>query len=212
MKNIVRLTESDLVRLVKRVINEQQSYDKMTTAGKLAPDGTLQKPLSTKQFSQLMWAAQGITETGGFKRAAPSAGALYPIDVYGAIGLHGVDGIDAGVYRYLPEKHSISCINKEDVVKKLAEASLYQMWMANAPINIVITTQYQRITIKYRDRGIRYALMEAGNISQNIFLQAEALGLKAGIVGAFNDHLVYQLLQAPTSHEPLLIMPVGFRA
>ena len=69
-------------------------------------------PLSEAQFSQLMWAAQGITEKGGFKRAAPSAGALYPMDVYGAIGENGVDGMDAGVYHYHSEKHAVSLVRK----------------------------------------------------------------------------------------------------
>lgn len=168
--------------------------------------------LSEAQYSQLMWAAQGITDIGGFKRAAPSAGALYPMDVYGAIGKNGVAGIEAGVYHYLPEEHAIHLIRKGDVLEALAEASLYQMWMADAPVNIIITAEYRRITGKYGERGVRYAMMEAGNISQNLFLQAEALGLKAGIVGAFKDRAVNKIIKAPKSHEPLLVMPVGFKS
>ena len=170
------------------------------------------KAMSKEQYSQLMWAAQGITDIGGFKRASPSAGALYPIDIYGVIGHTGVQGMDAGVYHYLPKNHSIYLMHKGDVLKELAEAALSQMWMAEAPVNIIITAEYSRITRKYRDRGIRYALMEAGNISQNIFLQAEGVGLKAGIIGAFRDELVSNIIKTPTSHEPLLIMPVGFGA
>lgn len=170
------------------------------------------KAITIEQYSQLMWASQGITEFGGYKRASPSAGALYPMDLYGVIGTNGVHNINTGVYHYLPEKHSIELISTGDVLDKIAEASLFQMWMAKAPINIIITSEYSRITGKYGNRGIRYAHMEAGNISQNIFLQAEALGLKAGIVGAFNNKLVNRTINVPTSHEPLLIMPVGFKA
>ena len=97
------------------------------------------------------------------------------------------------------------------MLETLAKASLHQVWMADAPVNIVITAEHRRITGKYGDRGVRYAMMEAGNISQNMFLQAEALGLKAGIVGAFDDRTVNKTLKAPKAHEPLLIMPVGYK-
>jgi SagB-type dehydrogenase family enzyme len=84
------------------------------------------------------------------------------------------------------------------------------MWMAQAPLNIVITAEYSRITVKYKERGIRYAMIEAGHIAQNLFLQAEALGLKAAIVGAFHDNELIEILKIPRSHEPLLIMPIGY--
>ncbi|MBW1863689.1 MAG: nitroreductase family protein, partial [Deltaproteobacteria bacterium] len=88
-------------------------------------------------------------------------------------------------------------------------ASLQQMWMAGAPVNFVITAEYSRIRSKYGERGIRYAMVEAGHVGQNLFLQAEALGLKAGIVGAFEDMKVINVLGIPREHEPLLIMPIG---
>ena len=84
--------------------------------------------------------------------------------------------------------------------------------MARAPINLVITAEYQRVAVKYRKRGVRYAMIEAGHIGQNLFLQVEALGLKAGIVGAFRDNEIIRVLNIPISHEPLLIMPVGYGA
>jgi len=84
--------------------------------------------------------------------------------------------------------------------------------MAKAPLYIVITAEYSRTTGKYGKRGVRYALIEAGHVGQNIFLQAEALGLKAGIVGAFNDSKLIEIMKIPNSYEPLLIMPVGYGA
>jgi SagB-type dehydrogenase family enzyme len=73
----------------------------------------------------------------------------------------------------------------------------------------VITAEYRRITEKYGERGIRYAQIEAGHVGQN--LQAEALGLGAGIIGAFNDREVVKVMDIPRQHEPLLIMPVGYK-
>jgi SagB-type dehydrogenase family enzyme len=85
------------------------------------------------------------------------------------------------------------------------------MWMAKAPVIFLITAEYKRITEKYGERGIRYALIEVGHVGQNLFLQAEALGLGAGIVGAFNDLEVSRVAALPPKHEPLLIMPVGYK-
>ncbi len=169
------------------------------------------RALTLKQLSQLLWSAQGITGTGGFKRAAPSAGALYPMDIYGVVGRDCIEKLDAGVYLYEPANHSISLVKEGDFRRDVAIASLGQMWMAHAPLSLVITAEYSRITVKYRQRGIRYAMMEAGHIGQNIFLQSEAMGLEAGIVGAFEDQKVTQLMGSKKTHEPLLLMPVGYK-
>jgi SagB-type dehydrogenase family enzyme len=170
------------------------------------------KPLTLEQLSQIFWAAQGITEDRGYKRAAPSGGALYPMDIYAVVGDSCVEGLGAGIYHYDPRKHAALSIMEGDLRKDVARSSLSQMWMAEAPINLVITAEYSRITSKYGARGERYAMIEAGHIGQNIFLQAEALGLRAGIVGAFHDKDVNRIMKINRSHEPLLIMPVGYEA
>ena len=170
------------------------------------------KPLSLEQLAQLLWAAQGITEERGRKRAAPSGGALYPMDIYVLVGKEGVKGVDAGIYHYDPGDHALSKVHEGDQGEALARAALGQMWMAGAPVNFVIAAEYSRICIKYGDRGVRYAMIEAGHIGQNVFLQAQALGLSAGIVGAFRDRDVQKVTGIPGSHEPLLIMPVGQKA
>jgi len=167
--------------------------------------------LKQEHFSQLLWAAQGIAEEGDFKRSAPSAGALYPMDLYVLIGNGGVVGIKEGVYHYEHMHHFVSLVYRGDLRAELAEAALSQMWMAAAPLNFLITAEYDRITGKYGKRGLRYAMIEAGHIGQNIFLQAEGLGLGAGIIGAFNDERVIRKTKIPPSHLPLLIMPVGHK-
>ena len=165
--------------------------------------------LDLNQLSQLLWSASGITEASGYKRAAPSAGALYPMDVYVVVGQNRVPPIRAGVYRYEPGKHQLSEVLKGDMRSSVARASLSQTWMADAPLTMVITAEYRRATVKYGKRGIKYALIEAGHIGQNIFLQAQALGLEAGIVGAFHDAEVIDAMSIPSAHAPILLMPVG---
>jgi SagB-type dehydrogenase family enzyme len=170
------------------------------------------KPLVVAQLSQILWAAQGITDDRGLKRAAPSGGALYPIDVYAVVGKNSVRELAQGVYRYNPLHHSIEKILDTDVRKDVAAASLRQMWMATAPVILVLTAEYSRITVKYGERGKRYATIEVGHIGQNVFLQCEVLGLSAGIVGAFYDAQVAKVVNTQENHEPLVIMPVGWKA
>lgn len=168
-------------------------------------------PLSLPQLAQMLWAAQGITDSKGLGRSAPSGGARYPLDVYIVVGKKGVGDLEEGVYHYAPESHSISSVGRKDLRKELAAACLGQMWMAEAPVMFVITAEYKRITGRYGDRGVRYAQIEAGHVGQNIFLQAEALGLGAGIVGAYHDAEVVKAMGIPLEREPLLIMPVGYK-
>jgi SagB-type dehydrogenase family enzyme len=169
------------------------------------------EPITGQQFSQILWAAQGITEDRGFKRAAPSGGALYPAELYAVVGENCVEGLTAGVFHYKPEGHSVMKILEGDRRKDVAAASLKQMWMAAAPVLLVITAEYERICVKYGKRGIRYALIEMGHIGQNVFLQCQTLGLEAGIVGAFNDSDVAEAVGTAKNHEPLVIMPVGWQ-
>ena len=169
------------------------------------------RALTADQLSQMLWAAGGITENKGYKRAAPSAGALYPMDLYVVAGEGGVASLEAGIYHYEPGKHGLSPAAQGDMRSLVAQASLSQMWMANAPLCMVITAEYSRVMGKYGRRGIRYAMIEAGHMGQNIFLQARALGLDAGIVGAFDDNTLIKVMGIPTAHEPLLVMPVGYR-
>lgn len=168
------------------------------------------RALNVNQLSQLLWSASGITEENGYKRAAPSAGALYPMDVYVVVGRSSVPPIEAGIYHYEPGEHQLSEVLQGDVRSSVAKACLSQMWMAKAPITMVITAEYRRVTVKYGKRGIKYALIEAGHMGQNIFLQAQALGLEAGIVGAFHDAELIDAIAIPAAHEPILLMPVGY--
>jgi SagB-type dehydrogenase family enzyme len=164
----------------------------------------IQKDLSWSQIGQLLWAAQGITakKWGYSFRAAPSAGALYPMEIY----LISKDG----VFHYLPSDHKLEVLGEVDLRASLATAALGQASVKQAPINIVICAVYRRVTAKYGQRGIKYVHIEAGHIAQNIHLQAVALGLGSVPIGAFEDEEVKDILSLPAEHEPLYIIPVGY--
>ncbi len=164
-------------------------------------------PVLLTEVSQLLWAAQGITGEDGVKRAAPSAGAKYPVEIFVVAGK--VDDLAAGVYHYLPETHSLEVVRRGDLRSELCDEALSQEWVAAAALNIVIAGVYERTMEKYGERGIRYVHIEVGAISENIYLQAETMGLGTTFVGAFSDDGVKKVLRIDA--EPLGIMPVGVR-
>jgi SagB-type dehydrogenase family enzyme len=159
------------------------------------------EPVSLEKLSQILWAAQGQTE--GRYRAAPSAGALYPIEL--------VVVMESGVYRYVPEGHRLEKLASTDVRSKLSEAALGQRFIKEAPVVIVITAVFERVMSKYGVRGERYAFIEAGHIAQNVCLQAVALGLSTVVTGAFNDSGVQSVLEIPGDFKPLCILPIGYK-
>jgi len=169
-----------------------------------------ERPLTEDQVMKLIWAAQGITDRKRGYRSVPSAGALYPLEIHAVIGQETVKSLDAGAYWHSPVREVIKRIVEDDLCVDLARASLNQMWMAQAPVSLVVSAVYARTMRKYGKRGIRYAHIEAGCACQNVFLMAAELGLAAGIVGAFEDAAVASLLNLPEGTTPLLVMPVGY--
>ena len=168
------------------------------------------KGITREQLMKVLWASQGITEKQFGFRTAPSAGALYPLEISVFAGPRSVKELDTGIHRLVPNDLTLERIAIDDRRKDLASACLGQMWLARAPACLVISAAYERITAKYGKRGVRYADIESGCAAQNVFLMAVSLGLSAGIVGAFYDEKVKNLTELKDA-EPLLVMPVGYR-
>jgi len=163
-----------------------------------------------EQVSQLLWSAQGITEKRIGFRTAPSAGATYPLDIYLVVGKDKVENLKAGVYHYNPHHHSLIIILEGDKRRELAQACLRQRFIEDAPVSLIITAEFSRITNHYGKKGIYYAYMEAGHVAQNVYLQAESLGLGTVVIGAFYEEDVSQALNLPDQYIPLYVMPVGY--
>lgn len=164
------------------------------------------EPLVLAEVSKLLWAAQGLTHTKGLRTAA-SAGALYPLEIYLLAG--NVEGLPMGLYHYQPPDHTLIRIDAEDKRRALFEAALQQKAVKDAAIVFVISGVYKRTTGKYGPRGIRYVHMDVGHVSQNVYLQAEALGLGTVFIGAFHEAEVKSILQMSEEEVPLGVMPVG---
>jgi len=150
--------------------------------------------LSLTEISQLLFSAQGITTTyyGHKLRTAPSAGALYPFEIY--LVVNNGEKLKSGIYHYLVEEHSLEIVKEGNFREKIKNATLGQEPVAQAGIVFLLTAVFERTTKKYGERGIRYIHIEAGHIGQNILLQATSLGLATVPMGAFSDQEVNKLI------------------
>jgi SagB-type dehydrogenase family enzyme len=155
----------------------------------------------------LLWAAQGITAEAKGGRTAPSAGALYPLEIFLAGG--NINDLAPGVYHYLPSGHSLQLVTEGDKRTLLRNAAHLQGAPNRSAAVIIIAADYSRTTRKYAEKGTRYVNMEAGHAAQNICLQAVSRSLGTVTMGSFNDSMVKQILMLPGDLEPLYLMPVG---
>ena len=163
-------------------------------------------PLALDDLGQLLWAAQGITDRSGF-RTAPSAGALYSLEVYVVAG--NVQELPSGLYHYIPSRHALRQIADWDKRQALGRAAYDQPSITEAPALLALCAVYERVTGKYGDRGLRYVHMEAGHAAQNVYLQAVSLQLGTVVLGAFDDRSVKGVLNLTGRETPLSLMPVG---
>jgi len=164
--------------------------------------------LTLQQVSQLLWSAQGMRRDGC--RTVPSAGATYPLELFLVVAIKSVEGLQEGIYHYDPETHSLVLIAEGDFRSHLCNACLWQEFIQEAPLSIVIAAEYERTMKRYGNRGRRYVLMEVGHAGQNISLQAIAMGLATVMVGAFKDEEVSKVIRLNPKFEPLYVIPVGY--
>lgn len=159
------------------------------------------RPLTRAELGQLLWAAQGITHPDGL-RTAPSAGALYPLELYVVT--------PDGLFHYLPREHALEPCLAGDLRQPLARAALDQECVRDAAAVFVFAAIFARIAAKYgAERAPRYTFMEAGHAAQNLHLECVALGLGSVAVGAFHDREVHRLLALPPTEEPIYMVAVG---
>lgn len=193
-------TSGDRIVLPKPSLRSERSLEELLAARRsirhFAPGA-----LSDVQLSQLLWAAQGIVTPQGL-RTTPSAGALYPLEVYVLLA--------EGLYHYRPDRHELRRRQAGDARRALCRAALSQDAVMLAPAVFVFTAVERRMVSQYGSaRTPRYIHMEAGHAAQNLLLQATALGLGGVPIGAFHDRQVRDVLQLPAGEDPLYLIPVG---
>ncbi len=197
-----------VVKLPQPVTTGGESLEE-AIAGRRTVRNFTGKPVTVQQLSQLLWAAQGETDSREHRRAAPSAGALYPLELYVAVGAPLSPKLNPGIYHYLPESHALEFVTEGDQRVEIAKAALNQNWMDDAAFIFLIAADFSRTTAKYAQRGFQYVHQEAGCAAENLLLQAKVLGLHAAIVGAFGDLEMNRAYRLQTTMQPLILLPVG---
>ncbi len=161
--------------------------------------------LTLQELSQILWAAQGITDKTLNFRTAPSAGATYPLDLFVAVG--NVDSIKQGLYKYNPSNHTLTLIMFGDKRIELANAALGQKAITTAAVNIIFTAIVERTEKRYKERALQYVYIETGHAAQNVYIQAEALNLATVAIGAFYEDKIKKVIN--TAALPVYIMSIG---
>ncbi len=170
-------------------------------------------PIDLTAVSQLLWAAQGRTHVsdGVEMRAAPSAGATYPLTAFLEVAPEGCRQLEPGLYRYDPADHTLETAVETALHDDLTTAALDQAVIRDAPATIVLTAEYDRTRRQYPEHGDRYVHMEAGHAAQNVHLVCESRELDTCPVGAFSDGDVADVLGLPDRLDPLYLLPFGRR-
>lgn len=163
--------------------------------------------INLQELSQLLWSAQGITESSRNLRAAPSAGALYPLTVY--VYANRVEKLDVGFYYYCPHENELRVFKKGDYLSDIQTAGLNQRCLQNPAAVIIITGDLDIIEPRYRDRALMYTHIEVGHVGQNIHLQAIPLDIGTVVVGAMNERIIEDLLEFTGRKKVFTMMPLG---
>jgi len=176
-------------------ISLEQAIGKRRSLRAFRPD-----PLPTATIGQLLWAGQGVTSPDG-KRAAPSAGALYPLELY-------VVTPDQ-VMHYLPDGHRAETRAVSDLRPGLKATAVNQSTISAAPVVIVVAAIPSRLSHRYGDQAEPFVQFEVGHAAQNILLQAAALGLAAVPVSSLDPSRAADTLALPSDQTVLYLIPVG---
>ncbi len=163
-------------------------------------------PLSLEHLAMLLWASQGISGRSGnfFFRTAPSAGALYPVETY--LSVRDVEAVPAGLYHFQPAEFVLERLQEGFSGDKVAAAALGQHFLADAGVVFIWSALLRRNFSKYGHRGLRYVMMDAGHICQNLLLAAEGLALGACPVAAFYDDQLNDLLDLDGREESVIYL------
>lgn len=152
-------------------------------------------PVTAQSVSDVLHHSYRATPADGAppKRVSPSAGALYPLDIF-LLNLHDAGTIPAeSCLYYDPIRHQLAHITnakRDAVYEALGSSDLAE----GVGLVMVITAMFARSRIKYGTRGARFCYIEAGHLAQSIVLAAEAAGLSARTYGGFFDDAVTALI------------------
>jgi SagB-type dehydrogenase family enzyme len=174
------------------------------------------KPMTIENISKILWYSQGISEVALYEnfeipfRPCPSAGALYPLELYPVI--FNIEGLKKGIYHYSPIDHSLELLKEGDFSNHISQLFMRQFYISGSSMCIIISAVVERTAWKYGSRGYRYILLEAGHVAQNICLIASAENLDTLTLGGFFDNLLANFLGVDPLFEPLIYgLAIGYQ-
>jgi len=199
--------------IMKRIhLIEELAYDGLTVEKAIVNRRSQRdftgEAMSLAELSHLLYYSSGVTDKREGLRAAPSAGATYPIEVYAII--NNVEGLAKGIYHYLIESHELELLREGDFRNEMSRAALQERMFKQANVIVALSAVVQRTQQRYRERAQRYICFEAGHIAQNAYLVATSLGLGACAIGAFYDDEFNRLMGLDGKNESVLyLLAVG---
>ncbi len=172
--------------------------------------------LRVDQVAALLHYSYGVTRIKGKSgllrslRVVPSAGALYPIEIF--VQMVNVKGLPGGLYHYNPLKHHLSRLRDGNLMDEIASCFVPDTIPKHTSALMFLTALFERSTFKYGDRGYRFTLLEAGHIAQNINLTSSALRLGCMNIGGFFDRELDALLELDgISHSTVYVIAIGVK-
>jgi len=170
------------------------------------------KPLSLEELSFLLWATQGVRkrlDEATALRTVPSAGCRHALETY--LGIFRVEGLDVGVYRYLPLEHQLVFeFSEERLSEEFAHAAFGQTFVGKSAVTFVWTTIPYRMEWRYDLAAHKVIAIDAGHVCQNLYLACEAIGAGTCAVGAYDQQAMDRLLRVDGTDEFVIYLaPVG---
>lgn len=190
-----------------------------------------EQPISLEDFSQLLWAMQGITEEATTEettddteettddtkeadnttteRTVSSAKSVYPLEIY--VYVHSVNTLEKGFYHYIPDGHKLGKLKDGDFRDDIVKTTYSETAPEKAPITFIIAGDYEKMREVYAqgDTAEKNVHLEAGNAAQNLYLQVESLELGMIAINGFDPKQVQRLIELPNRETPMLLIPVG---
>jgi SagB-type dehydrogenase family enzyme len=206
-KNYPHVTKIELPT-PKEMMGDARTFNDVVTSRKSVKNFG-EEPLSLPELSKILWLSYGTTgkvdEHGvgnRLQRVVPSAGGLYPAEVY--LGVRNVKGLDQGIYHYNVPNHDLELLKSGDPTELLSEVCCSQPYVPKTGVVLLISAVLARTKSKYGERGYRYALLDIGHLGQNIYLTCTALELAVMTTCGFFDDLGNELLKLDGLDETLM--------
>jgi SagB-type dehydrogenase family enzyme len=175
------------------------------------------RPLTLENLATILYYAYGVRRddkgTAYLRslRVVPSGGALYPLEIF----FHNahIEGLKPGLYHYNPIQHHLKLLHEGNHTGKISETIVHPSIVVSASLVLFITAVFERSIFKYKDRGYRFILLEAGHVAQNVNLVATALGLGSINIGGFFDRQVDEFLGLDgLTHSTIYLVAIGGKA